>query len=423
MRATTTDSPAGSPVAPPPLSLQARMVLLSYFAYFFYYFTRKHLSVATGSLVDEGYSLATIGYVNSAYAVCYAVGQFLSGALGDRSGPRLALCLGMCLSGTATLAFGLFPFMAVLAVGYTANGLFQATGWPNTCKVVTAWISDARRGRVMGFWLTCYIFGSMAATAFAGLLLERYGWREIFLVNGIVVTVVGIVQGLFLINRPEDRGHSFHREDPADLPRREQRPGFMVMLANRSVLLLGASYFGLKYTRYTLFAWLPFYLEKVVGLSKSAPAMVSNGFEAGGVAGLLLGGYLADRLFPRNRCRLALLALVGMIAAVYAYRLGSGHLGSAGHVVGLAAIGLFLYIADSIISGTAAQDLGGAESTASACGIINGIGSIGQILAGIVPVMIAERYGWNAVFASFMIFGAISIATVWPVARRRELVG
>jgi OPA family sugar phosphate sensor protein UhpC-like MFS transporter len=419
---------------PPPLSLQTRIVVLTYLAYFFYYFTRKHLSVVTGSLVEEGFSLKLIGVVNTAYSVCYMLGQFASGALGDRKGPRLALFLGMCLSGIATAAFGLFPFTAVLAIGYSANGLFQSTGWPNTCKIVTAWVSEARRGRVMGFWLTCYIIGSMAATFFAGLVLERYGWREVFLVMGGVVILIGIIQGLFLINRPGDRGYSFpvgHPDSPA-----AAEPGvpFSKLLASPPVLLLGFSYFGLKYTRYTLFAWLPFYLEKVIKLPKFASAMASNGFEAGGIAGLILGGFVADRWFPQNRSRLALIALLGMILAVFAYRILSRGAGGTvnlfGHpadlllvrnIVGVAVIGCFLYIADAIISGTAAQEVGGAENAASACGIVNGIGSIGQILSGILPVIIAEHYGWDAVFVSFIVFGFLSVAIILPLALKPSI--
>lgn len=424
--------------SPPPLSLQTRMVVLTYFAYFFYYFARKHLSVATGSLVEAGYSVELIGTVNTAYAGCYMFGQFLSGALGDRKGPRLALFAGMCLSGISTAAFGLFPLTAVLAIGYSLNGLFQSTGWPNTCKVVTAWVSDAKRGRVMGFWLTCYIVGSMAATFFAALVLDRYGWREVFLVMGGVVILIGIIQGLFLINRPEDRGYSFGAEkeerDEVSSPVPFALGGFRKMFTNPAVLLLGLSYFGLKYTRYTLFAWLPFYLEKGVRLPKFASAMASNGFEIGGVLGLVIGGIFADRLFPKNRCRLALLSLVGMIAAVFVYRaLSHGVSGSVEilgqpmdllllrNVVGVGGIGFFLYIADSIISGTAAQDIGGADHAASACGIINGIGSMGQILAGIVPVMMARQWGWDSVFISFIVFGIISSLIVLPLALRREV--
>ena len=69
MESQRTNGPSTFAATLPPPALQVRMIVLSYFAYFFYYFTRKHLSVATGSLVDEGFSLETIGYVNSGYAV------------------------------------------------------------------------------------------------------------------------------------------------------------------------------------------------------------------------------------------------------------------------------------------------------------------------------------------------------------------
>ncbi|WP_367875195.1 MFS transporter [Luteolibacter sp. Populi] len=416
--------PIASTLGFPPLSLQARMVVLSYLAYFFYYFSRKHLSVATASLADEGFDLKMIGAVNSAYAVCYMFGQFFSGALGDRKGPRIAIVTGMCLSGIATAAFGFFPITAVLAIGYTLNGLFQSTGWPNSCKVVTAWVSEARRGRVMGFWLTCYIIGSMAATSFAGLVLASYGWREVFIAAGAVVIVIGIIQGIFLINRPEDRGYSFGTTPVEAAEKAGSQSGFLKMLSNPAILLLGFAYCGLKYTRYALFIWLPFYLEKVVGLPKFSSAMTSNAFEVGGVVGLIGGGFVADRFFSRNRSRLALIALLGMIAAIFVYR-GISH-GMAApesihavlweNVILIGVIGCFLYIADAIISGTAPQDIGGADNAGSACGIVNGIGSLGQILSGIVPVIISERYGWNAVFSSFIAVGIVSCVIVLPLA-------
>lgn len=78
-------------------------------------------------MVESGFSDTTIGWVQTAYGVCYAIGQFLSGALGDRLGPRIALTFGMILSGIATLAFGMFPLMAVLVVCLSVNGLFQST--------------------------------------------------------------------------------------------------------------------------------------------------------------------------------------------------------------------------------------------------------------------------------------------------------
>lgn len=420
MRATTTDTPPESSVAPPPLSLQTRMVLLSYFAYFFYYFTRKHLGVATPAMVEGGFSDITIGWVQTAYGVCYAIGQFLSGALGDRIGPRIALTAGMILSGIATLAFGIFPFIGVLVVALSINGLFQSTGWPNACKVVSQWVGFRHRGRVMGFWMTCYIFGSMLANVAAGYVLGNHGWREMFLVTGITVIVVGVVQGVFLINRPEDRGYGLERRSSGSA-KSGSKGGFLLMIRQPEVLLLGLAYTGLKFVRYTFFAWCPYYLASKVGMANDSAAYVSNGFEVGGVVGLAAGGWFGDRFFRDNRVRVALVALLGMIAAVLVFRMISQGGGVWGNTIGLAAIGFFLYIADSIVSGTAAQDIGGAESTASAAGIINGIGSTAQLFAGIVPIWLKDRWGWDAVFVSFIALAAFSCLAVLPVAMRKSL--
>lgn len=421
MKATRHESSPDLPAAsPPPVSLQTRMVLLSYLAYFFYYFTRKHLGVATPAMVESGFSDTTIGWVQTAYGVCYAIGQFLSGALGDRLGPRIALTFGMILSGIATLAFGIFPIMGVLVVCLSINGLFQSTGWPNACKVVSQWVGFRHRGRVMGIWMTCYIFGSMAANLVAGYVLGKSGWREVFLVTGAAVIVIGIVQGLFLINRPEDRGHRLERRVSAT-PEGSAKGGFMLMIRQPSILLLGACYTGLKFVRYSFFAWSPYYLASQIGMAKDSAAYVSNGFEVGGILGLAAGGWFGDRYFSNNRVRLALVALLGMIAAVLLYRVISAGGGIWGNAAGLGAIGFFLYIADSIVSGTAAQDIGGAESTASAAGIINGIGSTAQLFAGIVPIWLKNTWGWDAVFVSFIVLAVFSCLAVLPVALRTSL--
>ena len=272
----------------------------------------------------------------------------------------------------------------------------------------------------MGFWMTCYIFGSMAANLVAGYVLGKSGWREVFLVTGVVVIVVGIVQGLFLINRPEDRGHRLERRT-STTSEGSVKGGFMLMIRQPSILLLGLCYTGLKFVRYSFFAWSPYYLASQIGLAKDSAAYVSNGFEVGGIIGLAAGGWFGDRFFSNNRVRLALVALLGMIAAVLLYRVISAGGGIWGNAAGLAAIGFFLYIADSIVSGTAAQDIGGAESTASAAGIINGIGSTAQLFAGIVPIWLKNTWGWDAVFVSFIVLAVFSCLAVLPVARQRSL--
>ena len=88
---------------------------------------------------------------------------------------------------------------------------------------------------------------------------------------------------------------------------------------------------------------------------------------------------------------------------------------------GLASIGFFLYMAESILSGTAAQDIGGRKCAATATGVVNGIGSLGGALSGILPIWIQQEYGWDVMFMVFMVMALISMALLVPVAIRGKV--
>lgn len=400
--------------------LQWRMVLLSFTSYFFYYFVRKNLGVTTPDLVDQGvFTTEQIGWAQTCYASLYMIGQFMNGALGDRYGARALIGIGMFLSATASIIIGLLPLYGILLAAWSLNGLFQSTGWSNNCKIVASWIPHHHRGRVMGFWALCYVLGSISANFFAGYIMGEYGWKAAFLTTGLTVLVISIIQGVYLINKPQDRGFTFERRNGNGISS-SSKGNFLRMLTNPTILLYGGSYFSLKFIRYTFFTWLPFYLFSMLGYSKSVSAYTSNAFEIGGVIGLLFGGYLADKHFHKNRGRLACFAMIAMIAALFAFR-EYAHASFTVIIICLGLVGGFLYIADSLVSGTAAQDIGGAEGAASATGIVNGIGSLGGALSGILPVIIQQHYGWDGVFKLFIILGVFATLLLAPVALKKEI--
>ncbi|MDE0860533.1 MAG: MFS transporter [Akkermansiaceae bacterium] len=414
------------PTAPSPnpnklRSLQVRIVLLTYLSYFFYYFGRKYLGIITPSLIEEGVlSRTQIGLIQTGYLSAYAIGQFVSGALGDRFGPRLLICIGMVVSGLAALSIGLFPAFGFVLIAFSINGLAQSTGWSNNCKLMSSWVPHGQRGRVMGIWMTCYIGGSLLANAFAGYIIGSYTWQHVVFINGAILLLIGVIEGIYLINRPEDRGHSIPRRESTSDPEKQKRSSFYQMITHPVILIYGGTYFSLKFVRYTFFAWLPLYLVETKGFAKDISAYVSTGFEIGGIIGLILGGYFADKYFVSNRGRLAWFAMLGVTLCLFAFRgLAGGGLWVI--VFTLAAVGFFLFIADSVLSGTAAQDVGGAERSASATGVVNGIGSLGGILAGILPIWLQQKYGWDAVFILFIVLSIAATLLLTPVALRKEI--
>src|SRR5262245_59563916 len=78
------------------LPLQVRAFALTWVSYASVYFTRKNLAVVKSRLHEDlGITTKQLGAIDFSYLVVYAIGQFLSGVLGDRIGPRRLLALGM----------------------------------------------------------------------------------------------------------------------------------------------------------------------------------------------------------------------------------------------------------------------------------------------------------------------------------------
>ena len=111
---------------------------VTWLAYATYYLGRKGFSAAKHSLKSAGLlSEQALGHIDTAYLGAYAVGQFVSGFLGDRVGARRLVGYGMLLSSAACLAFGSVSSALLFGVLFTINGLAQATGWPGTTRPTT----------------------------------------------------------------------------------------------------------------------------------------------------------------------------------------------------------------------------------------------------------------------------------------------
>lgn len=404
---------------------------LTWLAYATYYTGRKGFSVAKKSIHEKlGVSEAALGAIDTAFLVAYSIGQFGSGLLGDRIGARRLIGYGMLLSAIACAAFGAASAALMFGVLFFVNGLAQASGWPGTTRAMAEWTTPKNRGTVMAFWATCYQVGGIVATALASRLLGGFGWKAAFFGPAILIALVGILVLVFLkvgpgarapqadaqvidVERPAARESQPDTLDEATLRRRARRAVL------RSVVLwcYGASYFSIKFIRYALLFWLPYYLSKRLGYGEEQAGYMSTAFEVGGIAGVIGIGIASDRLKRFSRSALAALGLLALAGALVLYAL-FGSTSTLANVVFLALVGAALFGPDSLISGAAAQDAGGPYAAATATGFVNGMGSIGAALEGLAVPAMSARWGWGAVFWSFVGLAVLAALALVPTLRR-----
>jgi sugar phosphate permease len=132
---------------------------------------------------------------------------------------------------------------------------------------------------------------------------------------------------------------------------------------------------------------------------------------------VILIGRLADRTRRFSKPGLAALWIALLVPVLFVYsRVGIGNVGV--DLVVLALLGALLFGPDSLLSGAAAQDLGGAAAPAMAVGFVNGLGSCGSVLQGIVIPPLASRFGWSAMFPALALFALGAVAALIPVLGR-----
>ena len=405
--------------------LQARAFTLTWLSYASYYLTRKNFAVVKTTLLGSyGMTQFQLGVADTLYLAAYALGQFVNGALGDRFGARRMIGIGMLGTAAIAIAMGASSTGLAFIVLFGLNGFFQSTGWPNTVKAMQPWFTRRSRGMVMGIWCTNYQVGGLLATALATVLLIHVSWRAAFFVPGMWVAGVGMMILFLLVERPQDRG--LPPVEPSEAaPGREAGPNrtsglapFLRMLRIPAIWSLGGAYFGLKLIRYSLLFWLPFYLNQALGYDRGAAGYLSTAFEAGGIVGAVLVGWASDRFVP-NRRGLILAPMILVLAGALVVFQEVGSWGEGALVASLALVGFLLFGPDALISGAAAQDIGGGEAAGSAAGIINGLGSTGAVLSGIFTATISEAFGWQTLFWVFVAFAVLSSLALVPMAFRK----
>src|SRR5262244_325747 len=133
---------------------------------------------------DLNSSVSELQWIVDAYNLAFASFLLTGGILGDACGRRRMFIIGNVLFALGTLACGLAPDNVTLIGGRGLSGVGAALELPVSLAIVSQTYTDAgERARAIGIWAGCNGLAWLVGPATGGLIVDRLGWRGIFIVT------------------------------------------------------------------------------------------------------------------------------------------------------------------------------------------------------------------------------------------------
>jgi MFS transporter, FSR family, fosmidomycin resistance protein len=238
---------------------------------------------------ELGYSYTELGLLVTVFFIASGVFQTVAGFIVDRFGARPALFVGLGLLSGATILYGVFPnFPALLALSAVA-GLGNAVFHPADFSILSASIDERRMGRAFSVHSFGGFIGYGVAPLGMVLLAENYGWREAVMLVGMVGVLFLIVLMLYSGDFQDSTGASDEKEkDDTDKTSIEILFSVPILMLFLFFTALAMGQIGVQ----------TFSQPSLMVMYDSTLAMANvavTAFLVGTLAGVLIGGWLADR--------------------------------------------------------------------------------------------------------------------------------
>jgi len=278
-------------------------------------------------MADMGWQRGTASFALSFGEFIAAFSVPLLGQMMDRWSIRRVALPGIVVFAGFLCLMGLTPpSLTIFTILFTLTSIAGAVQTPlGYTKAISAWF-DRRRGLALGIALAGVGFGAMIVPQLANLYIQHFGWRDAFVILGLMVLVVAFPAVALWIREPlPGEGESHHR-GPAG-----EHLGLSgsEAVATKRFWLLGGTFFFVALALLGASGHVvPLLTDR--GLSPAVATATFGLFGLATLSGRLMSGFLIDRIFASHIATVFWLAPVGGFALLSS---GTGFLPAAGVVL------------------------------------------------------------------------------------------
>lgn len=392
------------------------IVLLLFVATTINYLDRQIIGLLKPILEKEfNWTETDFAHIVMAFTASYAVGLIALGWFIDKIGTKLGYAISIIFWSIAGMLHAVAKSAFGFGVARVGLGLGEAGNFPAAMKTVAEWFPDKERALATGLFNMGTSVGVVVALLIVPLILQSYGWQEVFLITG----ALGFVWLIFwwrFYSVPSQQKRLTEKEytlitsgqnEEKDLLQQQQPVKWRKLFGfpHTWAYITGKALIDPIYW-FFLF-WLPSYFSSTFSLDLKKPSLQLMIIYAATTVGSFAGGYLSSRLIKKGwpvlkARKTVLLIFAVMEVSIILAQFATG----AWMAVILISIAVAVHQAWATNIFTTASDMFPKEAVSSVVGIGGMAGAVGGILFPILVGSLLDSYkasgnitaGYNLLF-------------------------
>lgn len=286
------------------------------------YADRATLSLAGPAAAKElGLNSVQMGYIFSAFAWSYVIGQIPGGWLLDRFGTKKVYFFSLFFWSLFTLLQG---HVGLLGAGAAAAGLFalrflvglsESPSFPGNSRIVAAWFPTKERGTAAAIFNSAQYFATVMFAPLMGWIVHTFGWVHVFNVMGILGIILAFVWLKIMygpkehpsVNQAEldyiEQGGGLVNTEQTAKSKSSSLPTWWCikqLLGSRMLLGVYLGQYCITTLTYFFITWFPVYLVQARGMTILKAGFVAVLPALCGFIGGVLGGVFSDYLLRKG---------------------------------------------------------------------------------------------------------------------------
>ncbi|MBQ5666541.1 MAG: MFS transporter [Oscillospiraceae bacterium] len=402
----------------------ALFVAVCWMAYSFSYIGRLNFSASMAEMTNSGVLLKSeAGAVTTGFFICYGLGQFLSGWLGDKVPPRYLVFTGLTCSSLINFAISFGPPVALMTVLWSANGLSQALLWAPICRIVSDRVHTSRRQKACTALATTMAGGTLFAYVLSALLISAKGWSASF-VCGSVCTLAAALVWIFVttkIEKDTEKNGEIEEmpvriDDSGEAVPHDEIPSNFIKLLLVSGLMTLAVASGVQgILKDCMSTWVPTFISDMFEMSPVISILTGSLLPVFG----LFGPYLANYIMARTRDELSSLFILFVISSVALALLALfGRFSIVVSIVALAATYACSLGQNMFIVGTIPMYFHNVGKVSMITGTLNAVSYLSTAVLSWITGALVDGAGWGIVMTLWLILSCVAAVSVIFAKRR-----